>query len=546
MKTARIFIPNGARLCSAHFAIDSWSDASDHADISQFNVNQIEQMLDLALNQDELKDEFSNIDIHNYTGLTRQEFEDLFSHIPSLTVTMSSEKKAKIALLMLLIRFRKASSYEHIGKLFGISRFTVPDHIEKARTALCDNFVPLHLGFNNLGRNFLLQNSTKSSRILHCENDPQKLVTIWDGTYIFTDKSGNFRFQKETYNQQKSQNFLRPMMCVTTNGYIIDVFGPFQARENDAKCMIKILEKQTAVKEIIMPGDVFIFDRGFRDCLQYIEELDYVVKTPKFVQRNQPHQQLTTEQANLSRIVTKTRFVVESKNGSLKTIFPVFARQWKTICLKTIRKDLRIAAAIINKYFRKVVADSGNEEFITTAMLAKLPTPNIIHPIIQQDLFIDQYTHFIQIDVNNFHFPQICKEELPKITLGTYQLEMAKSYASMHIENSGGEFLCFYVPDEITEHFFEEIISEKNVSEPILVMVRMASRFKNKKTHDSFILADRSKVGASSIIGYYCKCKHGLRTVGCCSHVATTILYLGFARHNGGIRPVAGHVNNCF
>ncbi len=35
----------------------------------------------------------------------------------------------------------------------------------------------------------------------------------------------------------------------------------------------------------------------------------------------------------------------------------------------------------------------------------------------------------------------------------------------------------------------------------------------------------------SSILGYCCSCTPGLRTVGCCSHVATLIWYLGFRRY---------------
>lgn len=32
--------------------------------------------------------------------------------------------------------------------------------------------------------------------------------------------------------------------------------------------------------------------------------------------------------------------------------------------------------------------------------------------------------------------------------------------------------------------------------------------------------------------GWYCQCKAGQRTVGCCAHVATVVWYLGWARHH--------------
>lgn len=37
--------------------------------------------------------------------------------------------------------------------------------------------------------------------------------------------------------------------------------------------------------------------------------------------------------------------------------------------------------------------------------------------------------------------------------------------------------------------------------------------------------------GYSSIIGWICTCKVGHRTVGCCSHIATLILYLSHAKY---------------
>lgn len=36
------------------------------------------------------------------------------------------------------------------------------------------------------------------------------------------------------------------------------------------------------------------------------------------------------------------------------------------------------------------------------------------------------------------------------------------------------------------------------------------------------------------ITRYYCTCKIGARTLGCCSHVASVIWYLGYRRHTGG------------
>lgn len=275
--------------------------------------------------------------------------------------------------------------------------------------------------------------------------------------------------------------------------------------------------------------------------------MEYIVKTPEYIQAN--NNQLTDDQANRSRLVTKTRFVVEARNGNLKTIFRNFAKDWSTISAKHLREELRIAAAIINKYFNSVVADKGKEEVTANAMMTALPMPNIMKPIITQDAFQDEMRSFQQIDTDNFQFPQFAKEELHQFTLGTYQIKQAKSYANHHKRAKmdwNTEYLCYMCPTDTTQKFFADVIRDTNTSQPVLVFTRMASRFRSNKSHDSYILANASKNGPSAIFGYCCECQNGLRTVGCCSHVATSIFYLCYARHNGGIRSVAAHVDNFF
>lgn len=548
IKNFGIYIPDGARLCAEHYNNYSWDEAAHMAVIREYNARQVEEMVDLLRNG-ETKHVISDIDIKPNTGLDCTKFESLMSDVPSLIDAFSNPEDARNALIMFLMRFRKASTYEYIGYFFGVSRHKVTDYIEKARIELENNFVPKYLGFNNLSRQFLLQNTTDSSRILHADNNPETLMTIWDGTYIYCHKSANYEFQKLTFSGQKNRNFVRPMVCVTTNGYIVDILGPFEAVKNDAKCMLDIVRRNEGVIGMFRPGDVFIFDRGFRDCTSAINEMGYIVKMPEFVKKSEPHQQLSNEQANKSRLVTKTRYVVETRNGHIKTIWPIFATIWPTTCLLHIYRDLRIAAALINKYADKIVADKGEQEEVANMMLTRAIAPNVLQPIVSDGMFQGHLPFFQPIDVNDFAFPRMTKEELAKITLGPYQLKQAKSYACAHKKHRGNEeteYLCFSSPEDITRFFFANIIREKNISKPTLILTRMDSRFRSKKNYDVYILADAEKNGPDGIVAYCCECRHGLRTVGCCSHVATTIFYMCFARLNGGIVPVAGHVDGFF
>lgn len=78
---------------------------------------------------------------------------------------------------------------------------------------------------------------------------------------------------------------------------------------------------------------------------------------------------LTNKQANDSRIVTKLRWVVEARNGHLKKIWPFFAKQWTTHELIHLDEDIRIAAALINIFFKLLIPDKADGEEIARGMM---------------------------------------------------------------------------------------------------------------------------------------------------------------------------------
>ena len=107
-------------------------------------------------------------------------------------------------------------------------------------------------------------------------------------------------------------------------------------------------------------------------------------------------------------------------------------------------------------------------------------------------------------------FPQLSEDELKsKITCGTYQLKQAQHYADEHLFDKGGFTLFLHR------------------TAPDLVRVRLQSRHKNSTKY--FVWVQHS---ATDVTGWYCQCKAGQRTVGCCAHVATVVWYLGWARHH--------------
>lgn len=173
LKTARIYIPAGARVCANHREVPSWEAVSHMAEFEEFKQSHIEDMLTLTLASGDVQAEPPAIDIKRNTGLSEHQFDDLFSRSPSLVREMRNVRNAKNALLMYLMRQRKAATYDTIGERFGISRIKASMDIEKVRQVLTAEFVPQFLGFQNLDRDFLLENTTISARMLHCNNNPK-------------------------------------------------------------------------------------------------------------------------------------------------------------------------------------------------------------------------------------------------------------------------------------------------------------------------------------------------------------------------------------
>lgn len=230
LKHARLYIPAGSRICPLHYDMHSYDSPNP---IHLYYAAQVEDMVDL-LRSDHKEKPFNESQYRNETGLRKEQFDELLAMIPSILLTAKTRESAECQLYMFLFRLRKGISYEDIGSRFGISRVSASKHIATVRKALTDEFVPLHLGFKCIDREYLQHHTTAIARALYCQHNPDAVVVVADGTYLYCNKSQNYELQKCTYNPQEKANFIKPMMFVTTDGKIIDILGPYKTVENDA------------------------------------------------------------------------------------------------------------------------------------------------------------------------------------------------------------------------------------------------------------------------------------------------------------------------
>ena len=108
---------------------------------------------------------------------------------------------------------------------------------------------------------------------------------------------------------QKKASLCKPFTICCTDGYVLDLPGPFYANQNDASILKNVLKDPEGISKILKTGDIFILDRGFRHVVGHLESLGYRVYMPA-LKGKRPR--LTTAEANNSRFVTKIWWVVEA------------------------------------------------------------------------------------------------------------------------------------------------------------------------------------------------------------------------------------------
>jgi len=463
-----------------------------------------------GLEDDSFKDTF---------GIKKDQLEHLYNYVNGFK-TAAGLKCTRKSLMLLLLKLRQASSLSFLKALFGYSSLgAVSAQIRAAREAVMSRFVGNYLGPAHLTRENALMHMTNLARVLHLQegNDANLVLTV-DGTYIYLPKSFNFTDLKRTFSMHKSRHLVKMTMCVLPDGYILDAQGPYYAdsRNNDAATLKDNLSRNPhGLKAFLQPGDVIIVDRGYRDCLEYLEELGLETEMPRYPQRGE--KQHSTEDANASRLVTKTRWIVESRNGHLKTIFKFFDKPIQAGNIPFIGDYFKISCAIINAY-RPVIRCKDDTEEAGKRLLELRNQVNEVREYVETNNLIRRNSQWEKMQVELEDFPRMSVEDLLDLTHGVYQLKQAAAYNAE-------------VEDRSAERIFEVAKVERT-----LLKARLYSRHVGSKEYVLFIRFVPNQNGSEGITGWYCKCITGSRTVGMCSHICAVLWYLAIDRYEPTMR----------
>ncbi|XP_076246511.1 uncharacterized protein LOC143186687 [Calliopsis andreniformis] len=457
----RLYVPKGNRCCPNHliknrFFRDIVSNLRVHSNTSLIDVNELKTYFEYIANTSDssITDKVGDFTLSEerlkvFSGLT---WENLIELREMMTSMRNSEKRdVTQAIVVFLFKLR-----------------TVIKSFEK-------DILSVHFGFSAISHEHLIQNETSHiAKELHNIGN-QQLALIFDGTYIRHQKCTNNEYERKSYSGQKKVPLCKPFTICTTNGYMVDMLGPFYANQNDAQIMKIVLQDPHGLQSLMKRGDICIVDRGFRDIQSHLEECGFQVLMPALKgKRNQ----LTTLESNTSRKVTKVRWVVKAIHG-------IIGQKYKLLHYQLDNK----------------IQDQQNVE-------------NTLATEVENRHWNRREVPFRQVSVSDFlDFPEMTQHELKILFTGSYQLSRAVSYLAELMDSE----------NNINIH----CLKENND----IVKFQDKWRHINSKTYRCYIDYTPNSIGVSGIKRYCCECPNGNRTIGCCSHVAAIIYYLSHARY---------------
>lgn len=210
--------------------------------------------------------------------------------------------------------------------------------------------------------------------------------------------------------------------------------------QNDATIMMLVLQDPD-LRSLLRPNDVFVVDRGFRDVVNYIRDEGYVVLMPA-LKGNRA--QLPTEEANMSRRVTKIRWVVEAVYGAIAQKYRLLHHNLDNKMLPKVRLLCKIVGYLQNKYGKRFQSDGESSNRIVEYMESRMNVANTLSEEVEDQHWNRRKTSFQRLSASELlDFPRLNNEHLQVLFTGSYQLSMAVSYLAEIVDNQNNLFVHY-------------------------------------------------------------------------------------------------------
>lgn len=315
-----------------------------------------------------------------FTGFGWSTVEHITNMLPSLRSSVN--RSTLQAVVIFLMKLRTGSSNDLINAVLEIKYHqTVSKCLQSVLHGFEKDILPQHFGYQSLSRSDFIRNHTSDvvKKLFNITED--QLVVICDATYLYHQKSKNNEYQRKAYSGQKKTHLCKPFTICCTDGYVLDLPGPYPANMNDAQILKSIMSQDSGLRSIFRPGDVFIVDRGFRDVQQFLEDNGFIVLMPA-LKGKRPR--LTTEESNASRLVTKVRWVVEAIHGIIGKKFKLLHNEVHNQMLPEIGTLCKIACYLNNTYGKRLKSDEGMVDSIVNSINSRKNSPNTLAEEVNQ------------------------------------------------------------------------------------------------------------------------------------------------------------------
>lgn len=530
-----IFVPKRMRCCSEHLIgkllfEDELNAIRVYSNECEIEVSEVERFLEqLSIDVDKRVIDkigtmkMSDEKVKSLTGLIWLDILELRGMLRSMRD--SENRNVLQALVIFLFKMRTGNSDLTIASIMEVTERIVNDSVHSVLNCFEKEVLPKHFGVKAFSREFFLENNAPLADLLHgsCED---RLFVICDGTYLRHEKSSNNAYQRKSYSGQKKVPLCKPFTICTTNGFTIDAPGPFNGTMNDAEILRAVLDDPNGISCILKPGDVFILDRGFRDVVSDLGEKGYSVLMPSLKGKKN---QLTTEESNSSRFVTILRWVIEAIHGIIGQKYRLLHHQYRNNLLKDAGTYTRVAYFLVNKFCKRLNVSNERTNVIADRIKSQNKDVNELAEQIEASNLNRKSVPYKLISSSDLlDFPKLGLGELELLFTGTYQVGQAVSYLGEMLDGDGNLSLKFL----------------KN--QPEIVRFEVRSRHINAKTYKCYVKYVINGCGIDAIEGYCCNCANGLRTVGCCSHVASLIYHLSYGRYLSRVFRPAEVLTNLF
>ena len=141
-----------------------------------------------------------------------------------------------------------------------------------------------------------------------------KVVVIIDCTEVYIERATNVLARSQTWSNYKSHNTVKYLIGITPQGTVSFVSEGWGGRVSD-----KAITKESGILNKLLPGDMFMADRGF-NIADLVAEYRAEAILPAFTRGKT---QLSSKEVLESRAVARVRIHVERLIGMVKQKYTI-------------------------------------------------------------------------------------------------------------------------------------------------------------------------------------------------------------------------------